>query len=241
MCSVAYSFAVVDDGLIPHCFLIGAQFISANQLVLDICICFGLCCQDNVNVPLLPGGVSGTNIQHLSVQRVPLERLATVPVSGVEGSFSLHEDDFMHIPSVCLVLHEVKQLFSEGVMEVRPENQRKFELHRRDLSVVNDYLMRGQGDCKAPVGFLQFLVGALACIYENNGPKGRRKLIHKDRKLVWHPEILRVAQDIRVSCGGCQFMKVAGQIVVPPTLMISTTAPFQLLQGNLLSLSKVER
>lgn len=91
---------------------------------------------------------------NICVQRVPLERLATVPVSGVEGSFLLHEDDFMHIPSVCLVLHEVEQMFSKGVMEVRSENQRIFELHRRDLSVVNDYLMRGQGDCKAAVGVL---------------------------------------------------------------------------------------
>lgn len=82
--------------------------------------------------------------------------------------------------------------------------------------------------------FLQFLVGALACIYEYNEPKGRRKLIHKDRKLVWHPGILRVAQSIRVSSA------VAGQIVMPLTMMISTTTPFQLLTGNLLSLSKVQ-
>lgn len=72
--------------------------------------------------------------QHLSFRRIPLERLAAVPVSGMEGSFLVHEDDFVHLQRVCPVLQVVKQLVSQGVLEAWPAHLRKFWLHKGSVN-----------------------------------------------------------------------------------------------------------
>ncbi|XP_064081891.1 uncharacterized protein LOC135198251 [Macrobrachium nipponense] len=87
-----------------------------------------------------------------------------------------------------------------------------------------------------PVILFKVLIDLVAEMHLQNAHLGIGKMTSMLRRLVWHHSLTKVIRDLRRTYKECQMCKVSREVVIPPTLCISTSTPFELVAMDLISL-----
>ena len=94
------------------------------------------------------------------------------------------------------------------------------------------------GDHNVVVVPFKVCLDLVVVLHFNYAHIGRDKLLSLMSKLLWHPKKYNIVSDVATTCVTCQMSKDFGSKVIPPTLRISTSYPFELLAVDLMSLPK---
>jgi hypothetical protein len=116
-----------------------------------------------------------------------------------------------------------------------PKKLGLFVHHSSKLSIVNGIIVFG-GDFHTLVVPFHQLVEVTLVLHHNLAHVGYDKLFNLLFNLVWHPAHYKTVQDVCGTCHHCQINKEISTVVVPPTLKISTSRPFELVAADLISL-----
>ncbi|XP_047736163.1 uncharacterized protein LOC125177792 [Hyalella azteca] len=248
-----HKFAVVDDNIFPHCFLLGLDFMSHYNLSIDFnALTFK---QDGEVVsrltpvswrdivgPCLFSVSAGSSEPHLKLntQDLRFETQGNFPtVTGLSMLSDLETIRVLqsHSPELkCLYKQLKKQVPTQGW----PKRIKAFARHSAKLSIQSGLIFYGDTSPTVVIPF-ESLVDVCVSLHFNLAHIGRDKLLDLIFELVWHPSRYRVAQDVCSTCHSCQILKEFSTTLIPPTLKICTSYPFELMAADLISLPRSPR
>ena len=236
-----HSFAVVDNALIPHCVLLGIDFMVACSLA--ICGATDLIIQDR------PSRRSGKLLPYRQVPRVPY--IVSYSAADSERT-NIEETTSVIWPSgaVSLLSEEavmrsqdsdpnVSKLVEAIVMRIRPEDWPDalvdFKHPMRKYVSVGGVLMCKVNGCDVVVDGFKLLGSVAVAVHRELAHIGRDKLFYLLRRRIYHPKLYMVVKDVCSSCPECQLTKVSRQVHYPPTLKIITQCPFELVAADIVT------
>ena len=233
-----HPFAVVSRQSLPFCALLGANFIVSNRVRLD----FAAGC---MSVEGGPGEVvcafrprTGEEPRvHFCFQH-EIARWACGPPNPLMGV-----DDILGMQRHDPVLVALTDLVLERVVPQRwgdPELQ-KFRRFSERFLVLGGVLYCDVDGTAVPVVSCHVLIDILLSCHFRMAHIGRHKLLQAVNKLIWHPDLYRVANDVCVTCFRCQTFKVSHQPISPPVLRIETSSPFELISVDLIDFPRCPR
>ena len=117
------------------------------------------------------------------------------------------------------------------------EELKPFIRHSSKLSISHDTLIYNSIRPIIVVPFKIALDLALSLHY-NFAHVGREKVLDLLSNLGWHPSNYKIARDVCSTCHQCQIQKEFSTPLIPPTLKIQTSYPFELMAADLVSLSR---
>ncbi|XP_064083847.1 uncharacterized protein LOC135199620 [Macrobrachium nipponense] len=118
-----------------------------------------------------------------------------------------------------------------------PHSCKRLKSKWSEFRVYQDLLFKELSDGHlVPVISFKVLIDLEAETYLQNAHLGIGKMTSMLRGLVWHHALTKVIRDLCRTCKECQMCKVSREVVFPPTLRISTSAPFELVAMDLISL-----
>lgn len=237
-----HSFAIVGDELIPHCFILGVDFLVANSLALDM--------YSDV-LRQYSGFVSEARLM------VNTDKILIAPVFMVQGN--VNNDDIelvgdLGLPFICgnnptwitsiqedTVIVQLKEVVSSSMeVSVWPNTLHEFRGVADLLTVRNNILLYMLDPPVCVVPFCS-LVSLASATHECMGHIGREKLSNILKRNVWHPRINKICEDICVTCPQCQRYKIAAQRVSPPVLKIEAKHPFDLVAVDIIQFPRTSQ
>ena len=252
-----HSFVVVEDGMMPFCAILGVDFISANNISLDFTNMRFRMDGRVMQGPVIAANVLATELRVgvLGVSRgnsnLPLRiKEVCIGTSSDHLNFGLNRDSEHNIVELkslvtidqidihqrkCRLLSSLKRRISSGESNW-PNSLSRFKRYQNCLEIVDGAIVYRDpsGNLIYVVSF-NLLVEILLVVHYRMAHLGRQKLIELVRQHIWHPSLSRVSSDITRSCDLCQRWKTA-PIVAPPVQKITTSAPFELVAMDLVSL-----
>ena len=234
--SFVHKFYIVKDDLIPHCVLLGMDFLSTHGLAIDGAT--NSCMQD---LPSSRGRVNLLHTEGVATWKVSCAHSA--PERGESESVvdGVVEESLALIVDIDLVrrLQQTSELSSllEHVKSVPvgewPQQYHPFRSAHKKLVVRNKVVYHEDG-VTVPVVTPDLIIETALTSHHNMAHIGRDKLVHLLRRHMWHPRLYTICNDVCTSCHHCQVMKVSRQCVVPPTLKITTAFPFEMIAVDLI-------
>ena len=117
-----------------------------------------------------------------------------------------------------------------------PPSLKKFNRVWSDFEVQDSLLFKRDKGKSLMVVTFNVLVDLVANIHLQQSHIGIYKLTTMLRRYIWHQSVSKVVRDLCRTCSVYQKGKVSGQMVVPPTLRITTASPFELVALDLINL-----
>ena len=117
-----------------------------------------------------------------------------------------------------------------------PAKLKSFRRHRSQLKISNG-IIRYQG--RLVVSY-RALVHLVVTYHHTLAHIGTFKLTAA-MSAYWHPALTKVIKDVCRSCQRCQLYKTSQQSIVPPTVKITTSHPFELVALDCISLPRTRR
>ena len=201
------SFAVVDNGLMPCCCLLGLDFMRDNNFTLDFQngIIYGVSTSDRLCYPMYqPDQLNGRD--EISLQfTISEEYDSEISMDDVNNyksiKFALSLYDLKLLQSKDFVLRQVKRKITERVPVKNWKNRclQRFKRFQSKLDVCDDVLYRVIPHL-VPVVTFSLLIEIVYKVHIQMAHIGRNKLVHIVSKHYWHPSLERVAGDICNSC-----------------------------------------
>ena len=238
MWSKVHSFAIVDDHMTPHCFLLGIDFLASHALAID----GGM----DSFVQVRPRVIKGRLIPcrplvgavECIVQDLPVSDSATIPVSPIDllpesVTPLLTEEAVIHSQRTDVILSRLVDCFTKEMP--RKEWPRELEYFKRQyLQYIfrDNMLLCNIHGRNVVVVSMDLIIRLAMILHRELAHVGRDKVLYLMRQHVFHPNMYMVVRDVTVSCPDCQFVKVARQVQVPPTLKIITMYPFELVAAD---------
>ena len=243
-----HDFAVVPDEVFPHCLLIGLDLLMRLKARLDFRGCrvwlgdvgIPYCVSENASAQVNIATAEGTVSHQLlpSIEGGSLRFAIVGPESTISGISMLTEDNV--IRSIQKRCGELKTLYrmlkSDVPVKQWPKSLQSYRKHHDKLSIVNDVLVYGHTN--VVVVPFKVCVDLAVVLHFNFAHIGRDKLNSLMTTLLWHPRRLTIVSDLCTTCVTCQLSKDYGTRVIPPSLKISTSYPFELLAVDLMSLPR---
>ena len=225
-----HPFAIVSRQVLPFCVLLGANFIREHRIRVNFASRWlsWLTGVGEVVCQFRPHVSSETRVQFCFQHDVVQETY--------DRRIGFDSGDLRSMQS----RDEVVSAVSDGVLGgVDPDSwtDPKLRVFRRayDRLLVQQGILYCNVDEKAvPVASFHFLVEVVFTTHRNMAHIGRHKLIESVERVVWHPDIYKVANDVCLSCFRCQTFKVSHQPRPPPVLRIETSVPFELISADLI-------
>ena len=240
-----FPFAVVEEGVIPACILLGANFMVENRLVMDfqrqvvthkgkVLYNFShckyrlglmmICASSEVN-DLLASAPGGTHFHYGH----------TVPLDNI---ISLQKKDF--------VLQRIRNIVLSGTNTYPKRKFGWYKLFKRSLSSLLMYdncLWYSDPNTKiaVPVINRKFLQEIVCRTHQSMAHVGEGKLKDVICSEFWHPSINQVCREVATCCPWCQKNKPGGATATPPCLKIESAAPFELVAVDLVELPRTAR
>ena len=246
-----HQFAVVDDGVMPYCLLLGIDFLKSYNLSID---------SNKMNVKhdqvVLSSINCGTeesgNLYMVSLGE-PFETSHSIMAEAVdEGLRFVIQGNSNTVTGLsfltdCSVVDRLQfgnsqlKLVHRTVKTEVPKHKwakkiSKFKRYYSELSVIDNVLVYGNRRVVV-VPFAVALELAIT-IHFHFSHIGRDKLISLIKDLFWHPSLTKIIHDLCSSCHVCQTMKSFVPHVQPPTLKIKTSYPFELVAIDLMSMQR---
>ena len=222
---ISHKFVVVEESSMGFCLILGADFLIANEWIMDM---GRLCCRRpgfvdlKFSSPVVSGNLFSMVLVHEDEDR------DVGPVNNVD---SLQASNFQ----LRLLRKSLgKPLFSW------PQQLKKYRRYNADLGVEGDIIVYQVEGRSVPVVPFKFMVEVALTLHRQRSHPGRQKLLSAVKNLVWHPSVSVVVADISRTCERCQKLKVAG-IAQPPVTRIETSSPFELVAVDLISLPRTQK
>lgn len=257
---VEQKFAVVENSVMPFCFIFGADCLASHGIQLDFS---EFVCRDGdgtwkIDLQLasrLQSGIVGI----LDGISTPIPSNTNRIVLGDGGSslaFGFGHDRDSSVPNLtCLIDPEemiklqrgdrtvsaLRRHIQQSSERVWPPALSRYRRYRSFLSVRNGLVVMAKPGGPS-VGVITFtlLVEMALVLHHHVAHPGRQKLIAMISEHVWHPSMSKVAEDVTRTCPSCQRMKVSS-IKQPPTIKIHTSRPYELVTIDLLALPPTRR
>jgi hypothetical protein len=244
-------FAVVSDSMMPFCIILGADFLTAHSL--DLNMREGECRQasqvvdtfENTTQPFSDTGSSCFLLSPLLPVQTRQVCIGTVS-DNLRFGIAWSENEITGLTSL-ISLEEIYKLQQRSAQLVQlkrtlvgggvawPKSIFRFKRYMDRLAVVDGIIVYREADVSAMVISFQVLIEVLLVIHYQMAHIGRNKLIELVKQHIWHPSLSKVAADITATCDTCQRMKVA-PVIAPPIQRIQTQTPFELVAMDLVAL-----
>ena len=242
-------FAVIADGLLPCCCLLGAGTLEANNIVLDyhqhVVYFGGHWLEDGCHPVLVSminhGNPSSRDTGQMFVGHVSLGRGDFVPDRKVR--YTISGESLNGIQTRDHVIRALKTQVKRGVppKEWRNKSLRQFKRAWEKYKVADDLLLINFDEAWVPVLPFRLFVEVCYRTHCQLAHLGRPKLLELVARHFWHPAIHRVTRDVCTTCAFCQLNKVSPQQITPPTLKIQSDGPFDLVALDLLQFPRTSR
>jgi len=243
----AHKFGIIDDDLVPCCLLLGIDFMSSYGI--DIDLSNGICKRDGfpftkvstngfeaqAELSLMVRIAEGPNAQCINANEIRLE----IEGDGqtISGLTSLMDvDEVKALQFECPELRTLKQQLEQQLPQTQwPGILKPFKRNAASISLRNDVLVFS-GNKSVPLVPFNILVDVVLSVHYEFAHIGRDKVIDVVRGFVWHPDLYKVSNDVCTACHLCQIKKEYSTILVPPTIKICSTYPFELVAMDCVSL-----
>ena len=221
------SCAVVSEGTMGNCFILGQSFLSRVDLELDF--------YDNVvyfDNRLSPMGCS----RPLNESGLVYGDLAFVYRTSLESTF-ISEEDISSDQLGSAQIRKLKDCIVKGISASNiPRNLKLFKRSWNSIQIHNDLVMKRLDAQLVPLVSFEYLLGIVLNTHIQMAHIGAFKLFELIGAHVWHPSLRKMVRDASTTCGVCQKNKPTSRVTLPPTLKIQTQAPFELMAIDLVSL-----
>lgn len=239
-----HTFAVVQDQLMPICVILGADYISDSNLVLDFHsrgdlaggLRFAALTNDDVEYTNHAFPLTSHRIQEMAGSDPDL--LCGSFGNDYNAASIVSTDEIIKLQRKDTSLRILKRaLLDPGVRW--PKALSRYNRYRDLISLRDDVIIfkHRESDRSALVVTFQFLVEIMLAFHYKCAHLGRQKLIECVKQHVWHPSLAKVAKDVTTSCIRCQQYKVL-PVMSPPVYRIQTASPFELVCVDLVALPK---
>ena len=237
MSAQSHTFALVEDHMIPHCFLLGLDFMARNHLGID-----GGAHKVTQSWPESKSSALLPPIKKICKVSEVRSSLSEAGANAPDDSGCRElSDQGLVLVDVQNVVRDqesdniVKELVS-NISDNCPTEEWSSELHsfkRRNYKFMEDVLV-----CETEWGWravvsLSFLIRLAVVTHTSMAHIGRDKLLHLLRQHVFHPKMHMVIQDVCTCCPNCQWRKIASQPAIPPLHKIVTKQPFELVATDI--------
>ena len=116
-----------------------------------------------------------------------------------------------------------------------PAKVYRYKRHEANLYVCDGNLYY-RGPSVVPVISFKIMLDLAMFTHCNFGNIRQNKLLGIVSDSASHPSIYEIISELCTTCPKCQLYKVSSSTVIPPTLKIHTTYPFELMAADLISL-----
>ena len=247
-------FAIVLDGVMPWCLLLGADFSIRHSLSIDmgrgICrqssgatIQFRTATTDNICIGQV--FVATLSIYHLCVG--PSEAHVHLKVDwDLEGVMAvrglLTHDSLDRLQGSTNQLRTLKKCLIETTPPRRwPKCLVHFRRYHKKLLLHRGLVVFTTSDVRVPVVTFPLMTEVVLVMHHQMAHVGRDKIVELISHQLWHPSILRVVEDVCTTCCQCQLLKSLPRHIVSPTIKISTSSPFELVAADLVEFGRTVR
>ena len=238
-------FAVVEDDMLPACFVFGGNFLKKNQLIVDYN-------QQSIRKGSeIIAQLGPTNqVKLVEVGRsIPMENedplvvsMATTSVNDKVASNSMSTEIIMRDQLNCSQIKRIRHLIEDSVEKKNlPKSLRAYKRVWNYLVVDNDILYYRRNNKDTPIISFSLLVSMVLHTHVEMAHIGIYKLKSLISQHVWNPSLLKVVKDACMTCSVCQKNKVPSKLLAPPMLKIRTDYPFELVAADLISFSTTPR
>ena len=238
----SFPFAIVKQNCIPHCLLLGVNFISGHGFRIDFTRSKFWTSSDGGEVidSSLLSCMDDLGSFTTVVGQVECESLLSSDGGDIgvvpKVRFMIPESDLKAMQSNNHALRVLRKLVFNVVPVKDWKNGacRQFKRYSRELEINNGMLIRNKGDVSLIVVSYAFMVEIAFKVHSKLAHIGRHKLIYTIMKQFWHPAIDDICRDLCRSCSYCQFYKANIQHKTPPLMKINSVFPFNIVAIDLL-------
>ena len=246
-----HKFGVVTDEVLPYCMLLGHDFVYENDFSIDFLT--RACKVGNCIVPfkkedtdifsctsvmmcLNDQSISHKIIPTLSEKKVNLEIIGES--DSINGLSLLTDNDTVLIiqrrcPEIRKVFNHLKSNTSSKKWNASLSDYRR---HANNLKVIDGVVVYGINNVVVVPS--KMVLELTLTIHFNFAHVGRDKLVGLLYDLLWHPKKRQIISDVCSTCHTCQMFKDYSSSVIPPTLKIGTSYPFEMVAADLMSLPR---
>ena len=248
-----FKFAVVEDSMLPHCFLLGLDFMGNFDIGIDyrtssckqsfkiICPCISSGQVDlQHSVMIVKATEKVSHVLKIDLDQNDLRFSIQGESSVITGLSLLTNNDLVkEVQSRCGELKSLHKCLKDSVAPKNwPSSISRYRRFAKKLSICDGILVF-QGNNVSIVLVPFSIVTELALtIHAEFAHLGRDKMNDLLYKLVWHPCKRTIISDVCTTCHTCQVTKSFGSPIVPPTLKIASHRPFELMAADLISLPR---
>ena len=232
-------FAIVKDEVMPSCLILGANFLSDNNLLID-CSNKWLIFKDEINDVRYPLGLGGMK-ESIEFKYDVTTFLGLVQLSSEKRVIlSIDRDCIVEMQEADNAIDTLKGKVCtmEKPRHWKERYLQRFKRYFHQFVVENDILWICKNSVRIPIISFSFLVNVTVKIHNKLTHIGKHKLGDIVHKHFWHPATNEVVKDVTLTCSHCQFNKTFSQAVKPPTLKIQAKFPFDLIALDLLQFSR---
>ena len=254
-------FAVIGLDDMPCCAILGANFISKNQIAInfdcqllyyeneegeELIYPFQQKKHNNVcNNELFCGAVTQHSLEDDDESQEDLSEYEDEEriLKAKRVRYVVHNNNFLDLQQnnhAIAALGE-KLLRKEHANKWKEPYLKQFKRYSSELTITNNTIYRFHKGNRSIVVPFSLLVEIVHKSHVKLGHIGIHKLIEIILKNFWHPSIDKVARDICKSCIHCQFFKVNRQVLKAPTLKINPRYPFDMVATDIMLLPKTPR
>ena len=231
-----FPFAIVSSEDVDFCFVLGKNILMEAKLILDYS-----------SGQLMHNGQPVASFSSSFTSTSDVSHLNDVKLMTVEGDWRSPEqldhtlityDQLREIQRNHKQLQTIIGLILDGksVSEL-PRSLKQFKRVWSYLVVDHGLLFKKSidGDLTMVIIF-SVLVDLVTKLHLQHSHIGIFKMTNMLRPLIWHHSLTKVIRDVCRTCSICQKCKISGQVVIPPTLKITTSSPFELVAMDLINL-----
>lgn len=233
-----FPYAIVPEQSIDICLIVGRNVLVEANIVIDFPH-RSLLVENEVVARFIdaskmisdPAGVSVKEGLEITVMMVACQDVESY------NSALISVDHLREIQANHRQLQNIIRMVGSGMSNKNlPHNLKSFKRVWSDFEVHDGLLFRRDKDRLVSVVTFNYLVSLVMNTHLQQCHIGIFKLSILLKKYIWHQSLMKVVRDVCKTCSICQMCKVSCQVVVPPTLRITTSGPFDLVAMDLVSL-----
>ena len=233
-----FPYAVVSNENIDLCFIVGRNILAAAGIVVDHAHRRLLVENEIIASFIDTSRVSSDSFVISSKVEFNVTVLTVVcPSMELYNHSLISVDHLREIQGNHRQLQNIIRMIKSGIDHKNlPHNLKAFKRFWSDFVLCNDLLFKRDKDKIVGVVTFNCLVSLVMNTHLQQCHIGIFKLHTMLKKYVWHQSLMKVVRDVCKTCSICQMCKVSCQVVIPPTLRITTSGPFELVAMDLISL-----
>ena len=256
-------FAVVENNKLPFCGILGANFLKANNVIIDFQKNMMHCQNDDgeeIFYPLKPRwdkhgnqvnsnsdnkfiGLMETKLSEDQSDENSLENPESEDENNIKVKFRINDDNFLAIQrsdhAITKLKMKITNKIDQKLWSEKPLHQ--YRRYHNQLRISNGILFRKTSNFESIVLPFLLIVQIIHKTHAELAHIGKMKLLDIIQKQFWHPALEKIITDICKSCPHCQIYKVSNQNVSAPIKKIETSYPFQLVSIDLMALETTKK